>query len=181
MRVRLRPAYSTDELQHVYSRQYDHTRWPDHICRVQATIEFAKQLCPNPTSIADLSCGDAAIAKGIGSQTLRLGDLTSGYEFHGCIESTIHQLSHAELFILSETAEHLDNPDSVLAEIRHRADHLVLSTPISELNDSNPEHYWGWDHGAVRDMLEIAGWNPVLQEDLSPEPHYYNFQLWGCS
>lgn len=180
MRVRLRPAYDHAALRQVYPTAYDHTRWPDHIQRVQATIELAQRICPSPTSVADLSCGDAAITNALNAPTTILGDLTPGHELHGPIEDTIHQIGHVDLFICSETVEHLDNPDAVLVHIRKHATRLVLTTPIGETNTDNPEHYWGWDQEAVRDMLTAAGWKPVFQQDLVTTPRYYDFQLWGC-
>ena len=186
MRMRLRPAWSEAELRLLYPAPHDHTRWPDHLVRVEETIKLAHELAPHPDVIADLSCGDAAIARALAGMTgdnpalgprVILGDLAPGYEITGPIEVTCYS-THADLWIFSETAEHLDDPDAVLAEIRSRAGALVLSTPLSEFTDVNPEHYWGWDHQGVREMLEGAGWAPQIQRDvLHP---LAQFQIWGC-
>ncbi len=94
------------------------------------------------------------------------------------IEQTIHSIGQVDLFICSETVEHLDNPDQALADIREHAQMLVLSTPLAEFHAGNPQHYWGWDHDGVREMLEGAGWKPELQRDvLHP---LAQFQIWGC-
>ena len=180
MRVRLRPAYSDEELRAIYPLPHDHTRWPDHLVRVEETIELARQLCPLADSVADLSCGDAAIARAVATSktALILGDLAPGYQLQGPIEETIHGIGQVDLFICSETVEHLDDPDNVLANIRRHAAKLVLSTPLAETAPINPEHYWGWDEEGVRDMLKGAGWEPVLHWNvLHPLAHY---QLWGC-
>ena len=88
------------------------------------------------------------------------------------------QLLMADLFICSETVEHLDDPDTVLKHIRKRCRALVLSTPLAEFTPVNPEHYWGWDHDGVREMLTAAEWEPEIQRDvIHPLAQY---QLWGC-
>lgn len=177
MRVRLRPAYAPGDLAALYPVPHDHTRWPDHLARVDTTIELARELGV-PDMVADLSCGDAAIGRALAPGTLILGDFAPGYAITGMIEDTIVHLRHVGMFICSETVEHLDDPDAVLAQIRDRADSLVLSTPLKEYSPVNPEHYWGWDHDGVREMLEFAGWEPVLQRDvLHP---LAAFQIWGC-
>lgn len=180
MRIRLRPAYTEDELAQVYSVSYDHTKWPDHIQRVKGTIDFARKFFPRPKSVADLSCGDATIARALGAPITILGDFVDGYDLCGPIENTLPSIGQVDLFICSETIEHLDNPDQVLVDIRHRANKLILTTPIGEIDANNPEHYWGWDHIGVRDMLLDTGWQPIAQEDLVTVPRYYDFQLWAC-
>lgn len=178
MRLRLRPAYSEAELAELYPVPHDHTRWPDHILRVDETIKLAKELVPEPLSVADLSCGDATIARAMEAEITFLGDLAPGYEITGPIEKTILSLPSVDLFICSETVEHLDDPDTVLSHIRKRCRNLVLSTPLAEFAPINPEHYWGWDHDGVAEMLTGAGWVPEIQRDvLHPDAQY---QLWGC-
>ncbi len=175
--MRLRPAWSPDQLTALYRTPHDHTRWPDHLIRVDRTIDLAQRLGV-PAMVADLSCGDAAIGRALAPQQLILGDFAPGYEITGMIEDTIETIPHVGLFICSETVEHLDDPDAVLAKIREKADALVLSTPLAEETGANPEHYWGWDAAGVGDMLETAGWTAILQENvLTP---WANFQLWGC-
>lgn len=180
MKVRLRSAYDLSTLMTVYPMSYDHTRWSDHVQRVNATIDLARRLCPTLNSVADLSCGDGMIASSLDASSVVLGDLVPGHDLVGPIEETLLKIGHVDLFICSETIEHLDDPDRVLVDIRRHADHLVLSTPIGEISCDNPEHYWGWDQDAVREMLTIAGWIPVIQEDLVTTPRHYDFQLWGC-
>jgi len=185
-RIRLRPAYSAADLSVLYAVPHDHMRWPDHIMRVDMTIDLARELVPEPGVIADLSCWNAAIGRTLvaGATHMKpiqliLGDIAPGYEITGPIEETVHDLPHVDLYICSETAEHLDDPDAVLTRIRETSDHLVLSTPLSEFMPINPEHYWGWDHDGVREMLEATGWEVVLQRDvLHP---LAQFQIWGCS
>jgi hypothetical protein len=136
--------------------------------------------------IADLSCGDAVIGRTLAPQRLILGDFAPGYEICGPIEETVYRIPQVGMFILSETLEHLDDPDAMLAAIRSKSATLVLSTPIGEITDENEHHYWGWDQVGVREMLLRAGWGPEYQCDI----HYLSqpnsgwapasYQLWGC-
>lgn len=184
MRTRLRPAYSPEQLAHVYTTPHDHTRWPDHLLRVDVTIQVARWLAAlnGCRSVADLSCGNAAIARSLGMDTVILGDFAAGYEHRGPIEDTIGQIPAVDLFVCSETVEHLDDPDAVLRKIRAKARHLVLSTPIDEADDGNPEHYWGWGTADVGDMLQAAGWQAVSLTEVKLRPTWtYDYQIWACA
>lgn len=182
MRTRLRPAHSTAELARIYATPHRHDRWPDHVLRVQSTIALAKWVHVRGTPVADLSCGDATIARSLGETRTYLGDYGSGYPITGAIEDTIYNVPEpVGTFILSETIEHLDAPDAVLRQIRVIADRLVLSTPISEdLDSDNVEHYWSWSVDDIRDMLTAAGWAPFVRTEIHLTDTEYDYQLWGC-
>lgn len=195
MRQQLRPFYSDDQLFDVYPETYDHSKWDDHRRRVQQTVDIvAKWGLPKRWYDAiDLSCGDGAIvtrlqAAGVVEYTC-LGDLV--YAPHldviGKIEDTLplHVRPGGEerrwdLFVCSETLEHVVDPDALLRQARLLASNAVFTTPISETPEhGNPEHYWSWDMNDVKTMLEAAGWEPVSCTVL-PLP-YYQFQVWCCS
>jgi hypothetical protein len=186
IRTRLRPTPTPDELAALYPVPHQHTRWPDHILRVQVTTTLAQAMVPVGGLVADLSAGDAATARALAEShgcRLLLGDLAPGYPVTGPIETTILDLDERpDLFLCTETLEHLDDPGSVLAEIAKRADRLLISTPLGEADDSNPEHVWGWDAAGVRDLLTTAGWAPALyaELDLRPAGFVYAYQMWGC-
>lgn len=186
MRVRLRLAPNEMEMLLLYPRPHVHTRWADHIIRVDETILMAAAMLPRGGTVADLSCGDAAIARALAAShgaRVILGDFAAGYEYRGRIEETIQCIApgSVDLWILSETLEHLDDPEAVLREIRSRAKALVLSTPDGETGRSNREHVWGWDCEEVGRMLEATGWTPQLHKVLEhPAGGVYSFQLWGC-
>lgn len=193
MRKRLRPALTPVELQLLYPQPHEHTRWPDHLIRVEETIALGRELLIGdveldiyPPVVADLSCGDATIARALrgemeGGQVI-LGDFAPGYDHVGPIEETLFNLSRpVDLFILSETLEHLEDPDKVLALIRTRARMLLLSTPVDAFDDTNPEHLWAWDVEEVEEMLATAGWKIAQHRVLDhPAGGIYNFGLWGC-
>ncbi len=182
MRKRLRPAYPASELPTVYPSTYDHTRWPDHLDRVARTIEFAETAAPLAATVADLSCGDAAIARALADHwnaDCTLGDLVAGYEHHGQIEDTIETIDPVDVFICSETLEHIDNPDHLLARIRAKASRLILSTPCDE-TITNPEHYWAWGAADIAAMLEQAGWQPTAYQFIEYQGLDVRYQLWAC-
>jgi hypothetical protein len=185
MRLRLRPMPTPAELAALYAVPHDHRQWYDHHFRVDVTSAMAALVVPKGGRVADLSCGNATIARRLeeshGAQ-LQLGDFAPGYEFTGPIEQTIKKLAPVDLFILSETLEHVADPDAVLRAIRPKTGRLILSTPDGETNDQNPEHVWGWDAEAVQGMLRAAGFVPDIHTtvDTRPAGGVYSFQIWAC-
>jgi hypothetical protein len=185
MRKRLRPMPTADELRRLYAVPHDHLVWEDHVFRVDVTSALAHHLVPQGGRVADLSCGNALIGRRLQAShgaTLVLGDLAPGYEHCGPIEETVEQIAPVDLFVCSETIEHLDDPDAVLAQIRRKTDRLLLSTPDGEDDDSNPEHVWGWDAEAVEKMLRAAGFGPYVHTtvDVRPAGGVYAYQIWAC-
>ncbi len=176
-----------DELAKFYGARYDHTRWVDHVFRVGVSAGLAEPVVPVGGVVADLSCGDAAIANLLAKRRqarLILGDLSPGHGLTGPIEETVRTLApdSVDLFIFSETIEHLDDPDAVLAAIRPVTKRLLLSTPDGECDTRNPEHVWGWDAQAMNGMLRTAGFTPEIQTtlDMRPSGGEYSFQIWLC-
>jgi hypothetical protein len=189
VRRRLRPAHDAATLARLYARPYRSAeRGPDHVERVATTAGLVAGVMRRHqlSSLADLSAGDGELARTVGilvpHTRLWLGDLVPapGLDVTGPIEDTITSFRQVDLFLCSETLEHLDDPDRVLQQVRERARWLVCSTPIAEQGTGNPEHYWGWDADDVRAMLEDAGWEPQTFGFLAPRPTYYTYQLWAA-
>ncbi len=181
----LRPFYSAEELERIYASPYDHTRWEDHRIRVSVTIHVGRWMRDHiqAQSAADLSCGDGAILRGLDIPESVYGDLVPATHLNktGHILETLEELSSVDLFVLSETLEHVENPRTLLSEIRSKSAALVLSTPEGEEGNGNPEHYWGWDRDDIRQLLEETGWDPVVCTLLNPQvPGGYTYQIWGC-
>lgn len=175
----LRPLRPAEEDARLYAATYDHTRWADHRARVTYTAVILAAMAP--ASVADLSCGDGAIVGAAGlACPAWLGDLTPGWPYHGPVEQTIMQIPAVDVFVCSETLEHVHDPGGLLALIRGKAARLLLSTPAGEDDDRNPEHYWGWDTGDLDAMLAAAGWADRTVELFTPPPAYYTFQIWRC-
>lgn len=179
MRIRLRPAHTPEKLAELYPTPHDHRRWSDHKLRVDVITQVCRYLFTGG-SVADLSCGNGMVATSLGTKDVYLGDFAPGYGIHGPIEETIHQIPKVDLFLCCETLEHLDDPDAVLRSIRAKAHMLVLSTPLGETEGENEEHYWGWDTEGVREMLQWAEFNPVVQMVLGIPECRVAYQIWGC-
>jgi hypothetical protein len=181
-RDRLRPAHSAERLAEIYARPHDHTKWPDHMLRVDATNVIAKWAVGPVHSAADLSCGDGAILSALDAQVRHFGDFAPGYEYTGPLDETLDQIPHVDAYVCSETLEHLDEPEPILAKIRRQSACLVLSTPVDAWGDHNPEHYWAWDREAVEAMLTAAGWKPIVYSalDIRPANGEYCFGIWVC-
>ena len=179
--IRLRPKYSDEELKKIYAKPHAHSEWPDHRARVRATIAVA-QWFEGVRSVADLSAGDAAIIDALDIHSKFIGDFATRYEFTGPLEKTIDLIPKVDLFICSETIEHLDEPLEALKKIRAKTQFLVLSTPDGENNQGNPEHYWGWTADDMRALLVEAGFEPVIFQSLKfDDPALiYDYQIWGC-
>ena len=199
MRTRLRPAPTPDELTAMYppGKLYDAGRFgAGHGLRVSTTIALGIWAVEalKVDSVVDLSAGNGAIPRSIvGAAHTRgrrleicLGDLTadpsSGYDYAGPIEVTLAaQIPRpGGLWICSETIEHVDDPDSLLADGASRFGYLLLSTPITNGDDSNPEHLWSWDVEGVDEMLYESGWSSVAAAHLLPGRRVggYAYQIW---
>lgn len=182
MRARLREAYAPAELAKVYAKPHDHSLWPDHQLRVAVTVQVAYGLAGKVQTIADLSCGDGAIARSLPADRRIFGDFAPGHEYEGPISQTVWKIPQVSLFVCAETIEHLDEPELILKAIRAKAAGLVLSTPVDAWQDRNPEHYWAWGRLDVEEMLAAAGWTPAVycELDCRPGGGEYAFGIWGC-
>jgi hypothetical protein len=180
MITRLRPKHSQERLAEIYATPHNHTAWPDHVLRVNRTLEIAKTIS-NVEAVADLSAGDAFIINSLDCAKSFIGDYAPKYEFTGPIEVTIEDIPNVDLFICSETLEHLDSPVEVLQQIRKKTKHLLLTTPHAKFDDVNEEHYWAWDKAGVQELLESAGFEVVSFELLElANDYYYDYQIWVC-
>lgn len=203
MRVRLRDARTAEAEQAYYARTYPdgykHTVWPDHVERIAASVALLDKWSSRFTTAADLSCGDGAVLRGIASGLNRayVGDLNASapgdwpeptqWEIlpPGPLPYSLEGLTEpVDLFVLSETLEHMDDPDSLLSLITGHSRYLFVSTPVSERHNSgNLEHYWSWSVPDVHNMLMDNGWLPLERETLVPQSTLhmdgaYHYQLW---
>lgn len=181
-RVRLRPAYPDELLGKYYAKPHSSFGNADHRLRLSITAAVARAVGP-VASVADLACGDGAITSAINAPQRYLGDMGSGYPIEGPIESTIDMIPKVDLFVCTETIEHLDDPDMVLKAIRAKTTWLLLSTPVGCFHDTNPEHYWAWSKDAVEEMLTAAGFSAEVYASAdftAAGPDHYNFGIWLC-
>lgn len=182
---RLRRTHSKEFLLELYKTPHDHRIYGrGHGLRVEITkivaLDIAREV--SASSVADLSCGNGEIAKSLCFTNTFLGDFAEGYHFVGPIENTILGIPEVDVYICSETLEHLDCPEEVLGLIRKKAKSLVLTTPIGAWNDTNKEHYWAWDREGVETLLKDSGWSietfAMLDSTVFGEPYVYG--MWGC-
>lgn len=195
-RVQLR-AFRTPEqelafYQGRYPGGYQHHVWGDHVERIAASAGF---LAPwlsarHITTVADLSCGDGALIDTLPwpVEVRTRGDLVPAphLDLHGPLPDSLELLAGGmtDLYLCSETLEHVPDPDGLLYTISQYAEYLFLSTPVDEpTHVNNPEHYWSWGTDDIRTMLTTTGWRPVDSEVFVPVAtrHYadaYRFQFW---
>lgn len=186
MRRRLRECPTPTELAVLYATEYDHKKWDEHVNRVRTTIALAAAFGEKHgvRHAADLSCGDGEVLTRL-DDALDLAEVYYGdvvgedNDLTGPIEETIYKLPPVDLFILSETLEHLCDPDLVLKLVRSKTKFLVLSTPLLENSAyENGEHIWEWDTDGVREMLDAAGFEWEIMTVMKEK--YYTYQLWLC-
>lgn len=198
---RIRPAYSADELSRVYASPYDHARWPEHQLRIRVTSALANHVIDTNRDLvgADLSCGDGVLLQSLNLVERHFGDLRLDVEsilshpvkttsltltHKGFIENTIDLLPPVDVFVMTETLEHIDWPEDVLAKVGERANRLILSTPLCAWSDRNPEHYWAWDREWIEDMAKEAGFRDTVAFaglDCRSDGEGYLFGIWGFS
>jgi hypothetical protein len=180
--VRLRPAYSPEELAGIYATPHQHSRWADHRVRVAVTAQFAHLMTGHVQRAADLSCGDGTILRALDAEERFFGDYAPGFALTGAIDETIDQIPHVDLFVCCETLEHLDDPALTLRKVRAKTSTLVLSTPVDAFGDTNPEHYWAWSRRGVETLLSAAGFEVAVYNELDFRPSgcEYSFGVWFC-
>jgi hypothetical protein len=203
-RIRLRESRPEGEAA-FYSERYPdgyrHDVWADHVERIKVSADLIDRYADQFRTAADLSCGDGGLLTLISRhlRTAYFGDvngapvsaLVSGFAGStvavppGLLPGTLEHLPEpVDLFVLSETIEHVDDPDALLRAVRDHARYLFLSTPVDEQPYvRNPEHYWSWGQDDVHRMLQDTGWDPLELKLLTPEstrdmPGAYTFQLW---
>lgn len=172
--VRSRSArqYTPGELRELYDRDWGPFAQPE---RNDKTLELGMTL-EGVTSIADMSCGGADITSRLGAHfgvAPLLGDFGNvyGYQYTGTIQETVPQLGDVDLFVCSETLEHLEDPDADLLLIRAHCKRLLLTTPIwEEPEEPSHGHLWTWRQADVEEMLEAAGFTV---------DRFVAYSLWG--
>lgn len=180
--IRLRPRHSDEELARIYAVPHAHHLWKDHLLRVQATIAQTSWF-ESVQSAGDLSCGDGTILNALNAEHSYYGDYAPGYQFTGPLEETIDQMPPVDLYIMSETIEHLDDPLLALKKIRAKTKYLVLSTPLEEdPSIVNEQHYWSFTKDDITGLLRAADFRPVVYQQLEfSDPEYcYNYQIHGA-
>lgn len=147
--------------------------------RIAATIALGKQLPRDEVqSIADLSAAGTSITPELGEHfgcNPILGDYGKNYgyapQYTGSYVDTLPLIDKVDLYVCSETLEHVEDPDDMLAMIRPRCRYMLLTTPVwEEPEQPSHGHLWTWRRDDVETMLSEAKFTPIVFEELS---------LWG--
>lgn len=181
----LRPFHSADYLNEMYAEPHNHNLFGrGHYLRVELTKVLFSELCRyvDAKSGADLSCGNAEIIKSVPLERIHMGDFAPGYLYEGPLEETIHQIPSVDIYVCSETLEHVENPKQVLKLIRNKSRSLVLTTPIEKWDDSLAEHYWAWDREGIEELLLNTRWKVVTYNvfDSTVFNETYTYGMWCC-
>jgi hypothetical protein len=137
-------------------------------------------------SLADLSAGDGRIPKSLAAYsgiTAVLGDYGNwGYQYQGTYQETVPQIEPVELFVSTNTLEHLDDPDGDMKLIRTKCDKMLLSCPIDEV-DAGGQHLWFWTREGVEDIFKAAGFQQEAYCELDENPvwEHFKFGIWALS
>jgi hypothetical protein len=182
MRQRLRDV---PDLATTYPHPHDHRIYgAGHDIRARQTIALAQWVLADlgGGTVADLSAGQGAIAKAVSPSAI-LGDYAPGHPISGPIENTLVELGPVDLFICTETLEHLGAPDLVLEMIRATAKRLVCSLPLMRhagMHDTNGEHVWQFDQEDGERMLRLTGWQVDACVNVEPPDGPYKYLIWAC-
>lgn len=181
-----------------YQVERSNEQWIDHQARTLVTgalIAWQK-----PQSILDPACGDGSIVLASmqhhNPHRVYLNDVSipsiSRLQDRGLppnvelgtkdIMDAITSTPHVDMMVLTETLEHLEDPDQTLALARKHASILVASSPEMRegQEDPNPEHLWQFDGHGYLQMLAEAGWRPQHKTHLAFPGLMYDFAVWVC-
>lgn len=163
-------------------RQFDHDLYQRdwgafaQIERIDATIALGKTLPQDAVNlVGDLSAAGTNIATEIAKHygcAAILGDYGNVYgyepELTGSFDQTIPAMGYVDLYVFSETLEHLEDPDMALQMLRPYCKYLLVTTPIwEEPEQPSHGHLWTWRREDVEDMLQQANFNPIQFVELA--------------
>jgi hypothetical protein len=136
--------------------------------RDDATIRIGKTFPKEEIyTLGDMSAGGSHITPTLADYygcPPTLGDLGQQYNYPnvGTLQETLPKQPVFDLYVCSETLEHLRDPDSDLALIRQHAKYLLLTTPIMEKPHLvSHGHLWTWEQDDIEAMLHAAGFEVV--------------------
>lgn len=172
-------------------------QWPDHQARALVTGSMVAWM--HPHTVIDPACGDLSIVRAAHAlkpiEFVQANDISipqmadhwgKDYGFRCALTTKdafdfLMDAEYADLIVLTEILEHLEEPVELLKLARMRASHLVVSSPIDEEpGRGNHEHVWSFSEDDYLGMLRESGWSPVAFHRLEFVPRYYDFQLFAC-
>lgn len=179
--MKLRRFMTDEEMKANYAHQYNHTAWPEHKIRVRETIRFISQLMTDKglTTAADMSCGDGAVMRGLTLDRGITGDISiTGID----VVDAVRAMEPVDLYICTETIEHVREPWTLLEEIAKKTRWIVLSTPLNEpASVGNWEHYWSFTEHDISSLLVQSGFHvPERYIVIHGENWTYAYQTWAA-
>lgn len=177
-----------------YQVERHNSDWPDHLARTNVTAGLIAWL--QPGSVLDPACGDASIdfaAARLHGFEARLGDISQpnvdavaksmwpGWSVVlGDALTTIARSGKADVVVLTEILEHVEDPDSILRAARKVGGFLVASSPMMRDRqvDTNEEHLWQFDQDGYLEMLVQAGWQAFNKTIIYLPAFQYDFGVW---
>ena len=177
-----------------YQVERSNARWADHQARTLVTAALIAWL--KPESVLDPACGDASIVAAANllrpiahvhladisePSVLRVPQTTGFKAAVSDIFDAIEASPNVDVVVLTETLEHLADPDQIAALARGKGRYLVASSPVMRAGqvDHNSEHLWMFDRTGYEAMLTDAGWR-VEQFTFLSFPSEYDFGVWVC-
>lgn len=157
----------------MYGHRYDSTRWHEHVERIKRTASIAQELIDRHSleTAADLSCGDSSLLNQLTVMSKQGRD--------GNIDADLDIITCVDLFLCTETIEHLPAPWTTLERIAEKTRWLVLSTPLDEDPAmGNPEHYWSFTAEDVESILYQSGFTDWCLYMLAEPNWAYTYQVW---
>ena len=173
--------FHNNEAQHsFYEHHFSHRSHESHISRVEHTIKIGQGLIDRVgiKTIADFSAGDRAIVMGLaGYEEAWLSDYSDdGVDI---LDRLREDTRTYDLFVCTETIEHVEQPWTLLEEIAKRTTWILLSTPLDEdPTENNWEHYWSFGADDVDDLLTQAGFDWSVVNVFKPATGPYTYQIW---
>lgn len=189
---RNRPAPVGAELAAMYAHANTADNWREHQLRTDITIALGRSSFPDLGTVIDPAAGRhartaAALAAEWDRSTIT-GDLApdAAVDYPGVDARTFLRELYlrnyvADVVVLGEILEHVDDPGQLLRQAHDVANGLILSTPLSEPPDVNPEHVWRWDKAGILQLLDMTRWRPTgyveLELELKHWPAGYRCQI----
>lgn len=179
---KLRRFYGLEELRQVYGHPYQPHLHAEHTQRLEYTAMVADALINNHgiQTAADLSAGDRTLVHRLGGEARFDRVVTHDLSDDGRdIFVALLELEPVDLFLLTETVEHLEAPWDLLEQVWWKTRWLLLTCPLTEPpGTGNWEHYWSFDLVDLRAMLEQAGYVDLEVDTLSGSNWTYTYQIW---
>jgi 2-polyprenyl-3-methyl-5-hydroxy-6-metoxy-1,4-benzoquinol methylase len=174
---------------HEHRDRAPHLEQADHRERLEMArnlvVEYALRYGrgPSVTDVVDLGCGDGGLLQLL--KRYEDGDPkihAIGYDFTPAnavgraergvdgqtmdfIEQWEENIELADLYVLTEVLEHLEDPHEMVRRVAERGAALVCSSPWVEHEGSiDASHAWAWDMPGYVEMIENSGLRVVRSE-----------------